>query len=199
MRNLAVYRVPGIGLGGRTAVTWAVTYAPRLSHMPKYSAAAARDREDFIPGEDNSSSRSMPFTVACRHPLSCSGGKTGKRRGRGRVPERRVALCTLCDHFRVCYRPVCGAGECAKWTRDVHVTSEARFARRPPGDALRASHVGRAPDARAFTPGSPRCGCRDARDDAHHGPCGRRRLPSRLSLARANRGKRADFDRGDRR
>ena len=44
----------------------------------------------------------------CRHPPSCADGKTGKHRGRGCIPGRRRRLCTLCDHFAVWYRPVCG-------------------------------------------------------------------------------------------
>ena len=52
---------------------------------PRICLAAGRhDRESLFPGEDNSSHRSMPFTVACRHPLSCADDKTGKQRGRAR-------------------------------------------------------------------------------------------------------------------
>ena len=96
--------------------------------------------------------RPVPFSLSpVRSPAWAA--KRGKLRGRGRVPGRRTALCTLCDHFAARYRPVCGAGECAKWARGVHVTSEVRSARRLRGAPLRASradHADRASYARAL-------------------------------------------------
>jgi GT2 family glycosyltransferase len=52
--------------------------------------------------------------------------KRGNHRMCGRIPGRRNALRSLCDHFAVRYGPFCGAAQCAKWTGDVYVTSEVR-------------------------------------------------------------------------
>ena len=81
----------------------------RLTVCPRPGAARARNRR-------------IPDWLVAVHS-GARAAKLAKHRGRGRVPGCRNALCTLCDHFCVRYRPVCGAGECAKWTRDVLVTT----------------------------------------------------------------------------
>ena len=88
------------------------------------------------PGVASRERRGSFFGSDCRHPLTRTGDKTGKQRGRGRIPGCRNALCTLCDHFAARFRLICGAGECAKWTDDVPVTVETRFASRPCGCAM---------------------------------------------------------------
>ena len=77
--------------------------------------------------------RLLRFANRIRGPGLVRERQKGQTSRAPRSYPSRAALCTLCDHFAVLYQPICGAGECAKWARDVVVTVETRFAWRPCG------------------------------------------------------------------
>jgi hypothetical protein len=122
----------------RARAAGAVAPNPRSSgaggHSPRSASALSRGSGAYV-GNGASGNRGIGEVDIPAHTSWSGGvrasGKTGQAPRGTRAFRVPGALCTLCDHFAVRFKPNCGTVQCAKWARDVLVTGEACIARRP--------------------------------------------------------------------